>query len=149
MSLLSSRAGQRRRSLFVTFFTVALALCLCSYVVVSLVAATPEGPHISPVVQCRRDFSAMCSDTASVRELWGCMMKNVENISNDVCRDYVKGFRACTLDAEKKGSCVSPAADYATSVRRCLRNLPEANISQECLNSRFYFPIAEARHAKW
>jgi predicted membrane chloride channel (bestrophin family) len=104
---------------------------------------------MSPVVQCRADFTAMCSNAASARELWGCMMKKAEQISNDVCRDYVMGFRACTRDAEKKGSCVNPAADYATSVRRCLRSMPEMSISKECLTSRFYFPIAESRHAKY
>lgn len=125
-----------------------LTLCLCLSQCGGALAAV-EGPRMSPVVQCGDDFKTVCSAAGSARELWGCMMKNAERIGNDVCRDYVVGFRACTRDAEKKGSCVNPAADYATSVRRCLRSMPETSISGECLESRFYFPIAEARHATW
>ncbi|KPA83804.1 hypothetical protein ABB37_02019 [Leptomonas pyrrhocoris] len=148
MSSSASRAWQRRPSVAVFFVVVVLTLGLCCSAVAS-VAALPEGPRMSPIVQCDADFREICDDAQSARGLWGCMMKNVDLITNDVCREYVRGFRACTRDAEKKGSCVYPAADYATSVRRCLRSTPESSISEECLNSRFYFPIAEVRNAKW
>lgn len=139
------RAPRRQvRLLFVAVAAVLFLLCLCDGA-----HAAVEGPRMSPVVQCGEDFHTVCNAATSARELWGCMMKNVEKISNGVCRDYVAGFRACTRDAEKKGSCVNPAADYATSVRRCLRSMPEASISADCLESRFYFPIAEARHTSW
>lgn len=137
-----------RRSTLLMGMAVAVVLaCLLGGVALHASAAT-EGPRMSPVLQCSEDFTAVCGDATSTRTLWGCMMKNVDQISNELCKEYVTGFRACTSDAEKRGTCVYPAADYATSVRRCLRGIDEANISEACRASRFYAPIAEQRAAR-
>ncbi|KAK7198591.1 hypothetical protein NESM_000822100 [Novymonas esmeraldas] len=132
----------RRRGLSVALIvTVALVSLLGASALHA--TAAEEGPRMSPVAQCSEDFRLMCPDATSTRNLWGCMMKNSAMIRNDMCKEYVVGFRACTSDAEKRGTCVYPAADYATSVRRCLRTIPEENISEPCRSSRFYAPIAE------
>ncbi|KPI87132.1 hypothetical protein ABL78_3785 [Leptomonas seymouri] len=146
MSSPVSRAGQRRPSAAAILLIIVLALCLCSSATIS-VAALSGGPRKNPVVQCGDDFNRICDVATSARDLWGCMMKNMDKISNEACREYVIGFHACTRDAEKRGSCVYPAADYATAVRRCLRNMPESAVSKECLSSQFYLPIADARNA--
>ncbi|KAG5478771.1 hypothetical protein LSCM1_06175 [Leishmania martiniquensis] len=136
-----------RRTLLAGVVPALLLLCfLCGAALDT--AAYEEGPRMSPVLQCSEDFSLVCTGSTSARGLWGCMMRNIDQIRNEMCKDYVIGFRACISDAEKRSSCVFPAADYATSVRRCLRTIPEEKISEACRSSRFYYPIAEVRAAK-
>ncbi|CAC9490353.1 protein of unknown function - conserved [Leishmania donovani] len=137
----------RRNTFLADVAPAVLLVCFLCGVVLNT-AAHIEGPRMSPVLQCSEDFSLVCAGSTSTRNLWGCMMKNADKISNELCREYVIGFYACTRDAEKRGSCVYPAADYATSVRRCLRTIPEDRISEECRSSRFYSPIAELIAAK-
>ncbi|KAG5478575.1 hypothetical protein LSCM4_04808 [Leishmania orientalis] len=139
--------SMRRRTLPVGVIPAMLLLCFLSGAVLNT-AAYHEGPRMSPLLQCSEDFSLVCNSSTSTRGLWGCMMRNIDRISNELCKDYVIGFRACTSDAEKRSSCVFPAADYATSVRRCLRTIPEEKITEACRSSRFYYPIAEVRAAK-
>ncbi|KAG5504486.1 hypothetical protein JKF63_04938 [Porcisia hertigi] len=136
-----------RRTLLLDLVSTALLACfLCGAVCDT--AAGFEGPQMSPVRQCSEDFALVCTGSTSTRSLWACMMMNTDNITNEMCKEYVLGFRACTTDAEKRSSCVYPAADHATSVRRCLRTIPEEKISQACRDSLFYRPIAELLAAK-
>ncbi|CAJ1026322.1 hypothetical protein Q4I30_004164 [Leishmania utingensis] len=137
----------RRSTLLVGVVPALLFVCFLCGAALST-TALKEGPHMSPVAQCSEDFSLVCSSSTSTRSLWGCMMMNMDKINNKMCKEYVIGFRACTTDAEKRSSCVYPAADYATSVRRCLRTIPAEQLSEACRVSRFYSPIAEMLAAK-
>ncbi|ORC89113.1 uncharacterized protein TM35_000131170 [Trypanosoma theileri] len=98
----------------------------------------PPHHHHGPVVHCRSDYKKLCGEyllNGQFKEMWQCVVENVEAISNDTCKEWVKGLHACKNAAS---SLCGNASNSRREVRRCLRSLDATNIPADCRNSSFY-----------
>lgn len=127
---------------------VAVTLLIVGVVAVPASAAKKE----TPMQFCQDDFKRLCFTGAPGQrdtDLWKCLRDTLEKVENEKCRHFVRGILACEDDAKKTPNCLTPAENYAVSLRRCLRQLGPDEVSPECRETEMYERIAEARrHAE-
>ncbi|KAH9593412.1 hypothetical protein LSM04_003954 [Trypanosoma melophagium] len=98
------------------------------------------------VTHCQSDFESLCGEqyeSGQFKELWQCMIENVDRISNGTCKEWVKGKQACKNAAT---SLCGNQVIHRHEIRRCLRSLDPTTIPEDCRDSRFYNHTVRSHH---
>ncbi len=114
--------------------------------------AIPPKPHMarSIIQACRRDANAICKNDSNFK-CWSAKLFDAAEAPKGidaVCAKWIADRKACLSDADKFGCKVNATAPQRVqemSRRRCWRDMPDDQVSKECLGSDFFKSSRMAR----